>query len=218
MREKILVSDFDGTVTKRDTLSKFLEDYADTRWSDIENEWRSGKIGSKECLKRQFALVANLTPEVIENFIQTVEIDEWFIPFCDRAEKIGMPVLILSDGLDYFIRKILKKYGIDYINVVTNHAYFNKNGRFIIEFPNESHKCSKGAGTCKCEVLRNLKKLYKTVYYVGDGVSDYCAAKLPDYVFAKSAFSLYCKNNKIDYIGYKSYKEVLENDRFGDNF
>ena len=32
MKEKIIVSDFDGTITKKDTLSTFLELYADKEW------------------------------------------------------------------------------------------------------------------------------------------------------------------------------------------
>ena len=86
MRKKIVVSDFDGTITKKDTLSKFLEDYADPRWLDIENDWRDGKFGSQECLTRQFALVSNLSPQIIDEFLDTVEIDEGFIPFANKAK------------------------------------------------------------------------------------------------------------------------------------
>lgn len=210
MREKILVSDFDGTITKKDTLSKFLEDYADPKWLDIENDWRDGKFGSQECLVKQFALIPNLTPKLIDEFLNTIEIDEWFLPFCKKAKKNDMPVLVLSDGLDYFINRILDRHKIDFINVITNHAYFNEYGKFILEFPNDSHKCTNDAGTCKCKVVRNLKKLYKTVYYVGDGASDFCVSKVPDIVFAKSGLAEHCKNNGIKYVGYKNYKKLIE--------
>ena len=80
----------------------------------------------------QFALVPNLTKELIDKFLDTVEIDEWFIPFCKKAKEAGMPVVVLSDGLDYFINKILERHKIDFINVITNHAYFNEYNKFII--------------------------------------------------------------------------------------
>ena len=210
MREKILVSDFDGTITKKDTLSKFLEDYADPKWLDIENDWRDGKFGSQECLVRQFALVPRLCPELIDEFLETVEIDEWFIRFCTKAREHSMPVVILSDGLDYFINKILERHNIDFINVITNHAYFNEYGKFILEFPNDSKHCTNGAGTCKCKVVKNLKKLYKTVYYVGDGASDFCVSKVPDIVFAKAGLAEYCDNNSIKYAKYNNYKTIIE--------
>lgn len=210
MREKIFVSDFDGTITKQDTLSKFLEDYADSKWLDIENDWRNGKFGSQECLIRQFSLVPNLTPELIDKFLDTIEIDEWFIPFCNKAKKHNLPVVVLSDGLDYFINKIFEKYKIDYINVITNHAYFNEYKKFILEFPNDSRRCTNDAGTCKCKVVTNLKKRYKTVYYAGDGASDFCVSKHPDIVFAKSGLAEYCKNNNIEYTEYKNYSKLID--------
>lgn len=210
MRKKIVVSDFDGTITKKDTLSKFLEDYADPRWLDIENDWRDGKFGSQECLTRQFALVPNLNPQIIDEFLDTVEIDKGFIPFANKAKENNVPVVILSDGLDYFINKILDKHNLDYINVITNHAYFNEYGKFIIEFPNDSSKCTNDAGTCKCKVVNNLKKLYETLYYVGDGASDFCVSKHPDVLFAKSGLAQYCKNNAIKFIEYKTYNQLID--------
>ena len=210
MRDMIIVSDFDGTITKTDTLSKFLEDYADPKWLDIENDWREGKFGSQECLVKQFALVPNLTPELIDNFLDTMEIDEGFIPFALRAKKNGIPIVILSDGLDYFINKILEKNKIDFVNVITNHAYFGGkyNTDIIIEFPNDSKHCSNNAGTCKCKVVKNLKKRYKKVVYIGDGASDFCVSKEPDIVYAKSGLAEYCKRNNLKHIEFKNYSDI----------
>ena len=211
MHDIILVSDFDGTITKTDTLSKFLEDYADPKWLDIENVWRDGKFGSQECLIKQFALVPNLTPELIDKFLDSMEIDEGFIPFCQKANENNIPVVVLSDGLDYFINKIFEKNGIDFVNVITNHAYFDDRGRFRIEFPNDSKHCTNDAGTCKCKVVKNLKKRYKKVLYVGDGASDFCVSKEPDIVFAKAGLEEYCKNNGINHIKYSTYKDITNN-------
>lgn len=210
MRDMIIVSDFDGTITKTDTLSKFLEDYADPKWLDIENDWREGKFGSQECLVKQFALVPNLTSELIDNFLDTMEIDEGFIPFALRAKKNGIPIVILSDGLDYFINKILEKNKIDFVNVITNHAYFGGkyNTDFIIEFPNDSKHCSNNAGTCKCIVVKNLKKRYKKVVYIGDGASDFCVSKEPDIVYAKSGLAEFCKRNNLKHIEFKNYSDI----------
>lgn len=205
-----MVSDFDGTITKADTLSKFLEDYAKDKWLDIENDWRDGKIGSQECLVKQFALVPNLTPALIEKFLGGIEIDEGFLPFVIKAKRAKLPVLILSDGLDYFINRILERYHIDFVNVITNHAYFDEYGHFIIEFPNDSRHCTNNAGTCKCKVVKNLKKIYKTVVYAGDGASDFCVAKEPDIVYAKAGLSEYCRNNHINYKEYNNYYDILQ--------
>ena len=208
MQDTIIVSDFDGTITKTDTLSKFLEEYADDKWLDIENDWRDGKFGSQECLVKQFALVPNLSPSLIEQFLNRMEIDEGFIPFALKAKKNKIPVVVLSDGLDYFINKIFEKYKIDFINVITNHAYFDDRGKFIIEFPNDSKHCTNDAGTCKCKVVNNLKKRYKTVIYVGDGASDFCVSKEPHILYAKAGLEEYCIRNNFNFISYKTYDDI----------
>lgn len=212
MRERIIVSDFDGTITKTDTLAKFLEDYADPKWLDIENDWRDGKFGSQECLVRQFALVPNLTPVLIQDFLDTIEIDEGFISFCKRAKSKNIPIVVLSDGLDYFINIILEKNGLNFLNVITNHAYFGGkyNTDFIIEFPNDSSHCNNNAGTCKCKTVKDLKKLYKEVIYIGDGASDFCVSKEATTLFAKSGLAEYCRQNSINYTPYKTYKDIIE--------
>ncbi len=209
MRDMIFVSDFDGTITKTDTLSKFLEDYADPKWLDIENDWRDGKFGSQECLIKQFALVPNLSVELIEEFLNTIQIDDYFANFALYLKNKGIPIVILSDGLDYFINRVLEKNNLDFINVITNHAYFDDWGKFIIEFPNDSKHCSNNAGTCKCKVVKNLKKRYKKVFYAGDGASDFCVSKEPDILFAKSGLIEYCKNNGLSYTPFTNYNDIL---------
>ena len=51
MKNLVVFSDFDGTITKEDTLNKFLRVYADKKWLEIEDKWLNGEIGSKECIE-----------------------------------------------------------------------------------------------------------------------------------------------------------------------
>ncbi len=66
---------------------------------------------------------------------------------------------------------------------------------------------------CKCNIIKNRKNVTKAVYYVGDGVSDFCASKKADKIFAKGRLLEYCKKNKIaenGLIGFSSFKEIPE--------
>ena len=49
----ILFLDFDGTISERDAIDALLEAFADSRWLVIEEEWKAGRIGSRECLREQ---------------------------------------------------------------------------------------------------------------------------------------------------------------------
>ena len=216
MKEKIIVSDFDGTITTRDTLSTFLKEYAPKEWLILEDKWVKGEMGSAECLQKQFGLIKNISPEMIEEFVDTIEIDSYFKEFNEIRLKNNVNFLILSDGLDYFINRILQKHGLKNIDIVSNHAEF-LNGKFTISFPNQNNSCIKNSGTCKCDVIKILRQKYKEIYYIGDGTSDICVADKSDILFAKSTLLDYCKKIGLNCIEFGTYKEVVNYDRLGFN-
>src|SRR5262245_12565255 len=49
--------DFDGTIASLDTTDLLLERFAAPQWRQIEEDWKAGLIGSRECLVRQIDLV-----------------------------------------------------------------------------------------------------------------------------------------------------------------
>ncbi len=210
MKEKVIVSDFDGTITKKDTLYAFLlENAPNNEVNRIGQEWEIGNINSQECIIQEFNLIPNINEEMINRFIDKIELDEGFIYFNKQRIKANIDFVIVSDGLDYFINKILDKYNLNNFEVITNHAEFKK-GKFEITFPNNSNSCKINAGTCKCKAIENLKKNYKTIYYCGDGVSDYCVANKADKTFAKSKLAKYCAKNNIAYKEFSNFKDIWD--------
>lgn len=216
MNEKIIVCDFDGTITKHDSLDLFLNKYADAKWKDYEKLWFEGKIGSRECIRKQFDLITYMDDKELDNFLKSVELDDYFSEFYTNAKAQNIRIVIVSDGFDLFIKSILKNYGINDIEIFTNHLEFN-NGKFTMEFPNISSSCKKYSGTCKCKVVNDFKKQYKSLFYIGDGISDFCVSDKADCLFAKRRLLDYCKNNSIDFVEYNTFYEVMNNDKLGLN-
>jgi len=203
-----VLSDFDGTITSKDGLYSFIENYASNGWEKVEQDWVEGKISSKECLIEEFKLVPNLSEELISEFVKTLSIDETFIDFYNKTVEKGFDFYIVSDGIDYFINKILKKYGIENLNIISNHGEFR--GEFFeITFPNDSSRCINNAGTCKCQILSDLRKDYDKIIYIGDGVSDYCAADKADVLFAKSRLLDYCREKGIKCQPFNNFNDII---------
>ena len=213
MKDICVVTDFDGTITVKDTLYNFFEDYAAEEWTKVEQYWTDGKISSKECLLQEFALVQNLSKKLVKTFLEKVEIDKYFKDFYDFVNSQNIDVYIVSDGVDYFIEAILKKFGVENIKVVSNHGEF-KDNVFYLTFPNDNPHCLKDSGTCKCAVVNELKNSYKKVIYIGDGVSDYCVADKADIIFAKKRLLEYCMKTSIPHIPYLNFKDVLNSKIF----
>ena len=53
----VLFLDFDGTITARDVTDAILDAYAEPGWLAVEEAWKAGHIGSRQCLTEQMALV-----------------------------------------------------------------------------------------------------------------------------------------------------------------
>lgn len=210
MDKLIYICDFDGTITKKDTINDFLEQFADKKWLEIEKDWIEGKIGTCEAMRSQFGLIKNMTLEKFNNFFEQVELDDYFIDFYNYTKEQNIPVAIVSDGFDYFIKRILEKNSINDIEIYSNHFEYN-NGNFIMEFPNKKENCRRNAGTCKCTLVDYFKNQYRKVYYVGDGVSDFCVAGKADLLFAKNKLLCYCEEKNIECIKYNNFNQVMKN-------
>ena len=211
MKDFCILSDFDGTITTKDGLYSFIETYAEGDWQKIEQDWTEGKISSKECLTEEFNLVPNLSEELIDNFIKTLTIDEYFPEFYKNVTAKNIDFYITSDGIDYFIDRILGKYGLNNLHIISNHGEF-KNGKFELTYPNDNPRCINNSGTCKCSVLMNLKQQYNKIYYIGDGVSDFCVSSKADILFAKSRLASYCDEKGIKYIKYENFRDIEKSD------
>lgn len=208
----IVVCDFDGTISKIDSINDFLMQFADKKWLEVEEDWIVGRVSTCDAMRLQFGMIKDLTEEKFNAFFEKAEIDETFIDFYQFAKENEIDVIILSDGFEYFVKRILAKYGLDDIKVISNHFEYN-NGNFIMEFPNKISDCVRHAGTCKCHFIKNLKKIYNTVYYVGDGASDFCPADKADFLFAKKRLLEYCREKNIPCLEYNNFNEVINNVR-----
>lgn len=205
--------DFDGTITKEDTLNKFLRLYADKRWLDIEREWEQGKIGSKDCISRQMNLLSGITENQIEDFLSDIQIDDYFFDFLELVRIHNVDFFVVSDGFDFFINRIFRKYGIKNVCLFANNLTFS-NGEFITKFPYNNSTCKISSGVCKCNIIKKYRNVTKSLIYIGDGVSDFCVAEKADFLFAKQKLLEYCKRNKntdkfYNLIGFSDFSDII---------
>lgn len=193
--------DFDGTITKEDSVNKFLEMYA-PNWMESEKLWIAGKISSRENAIIQVSLLNNVSQKQLDDYINSIEIDDYFLDFVEFAKSKNINLTILSDGFDLFIQKTLERYNLA-IPYFANKLIY-KNGKFNLEFPYYNENCDKKAGMCKCSKVKE-----KSFCYIGDGTSDLCIAKKADVLFASKNLCKYCNENSIKHINFKSFCDIL---------
>jgi 2,3-diketo-5-methylthio-1-phosphopentane phosphatase len=193
--------DFDGTISLEDTTDVVLERFADPSWQKVESEWLAGHIGSRECLKRQIELV-RATPEELDALCEEVPLDPQFPELVALCRSHGIPVTVVSDGLDRQIIRMLARMKVD-VPVLANKLSYAGDRRWTLEFPYANASCEAGAGNCKCLALTKEPDTLRIL--IGDGRSDFCASETADFVLAKSALAEHCQTNGVPFIVFGNF-------------
>jgi 2-hydroxy-3-keto-5-methylthiopentenyl-1-phosphate phosphatase len=200
-----VLTDFDGTITRTDVVEAILEEFAPATWWEIEEQHRARAIGTRETLARQVALLRVKRADLIRFVDAQVELDESFRDFAAFCRGRGIPLEIVSEGLDFYVHYLLQKWGLA-VPVRTNRAIFEERG-VRIEYPWADATCTL-CGTCKLLRLFELRTQGHRVVYVGDGHSDLCPAIEADLVFAKAELARLCDEEGIAYTPFDRFSDV----------
>lgn len=207
----ILFLDFDGTISRQDAVDAILEAYADPKWLEFERKWLDGRIGSRDCLKAQMALV-RATRTQVNSVLDEIGLDDGLVPLLEISAAHGIPVHVVSDGFDYCIKRILNQDKRISQMLGTGRicaAHLESRGtHWRTDFPFFHQTCAHGCATCKPAVMRLLNKANAPVIFVGDGLSDRYAVESADLVFAKHSLAAYCTEQSIEHVPYEELKHV----------
>ena len=203
--KRAVLTDFDGTVTRTDVAVGILEEFAPSEWWEIEELHRARKIGTRETMVRQFALVRARETDLLRFVDRTVTMDQTFREFVAFCRSRGYVLEIVSEGLDLYVRYLLRKWDIE-VPVRTNHAV-TEDGHVRIEYPWADATCTL-CGTCKLLRLFELRANGYRTAYVGDGHSDLCPAIEADLVFAKAELASLCREEEIEFVPFDDFSDV----------
>ena len=204
----LILCDFDGTISIQDTGYVLVNQFTSGNWEGIDQDFRDGKIGSREAYSRIEKILKG-DESAILRFIQGhSSIDPSFTIFYQYCREKGIDIKIVSDGLDFYIKKILETHHLSEIPFYANCTHFQQNGGMVISFPYSEEECGL-CGTCKKKLVRIHRKEYDSIFFVGNGLSDRCAAQEADFVFAKDSLYPYCVKKDIPCHFFKNFQEIL---------
>lgn len=201
--------DFDGTITCMDATDAALEMFALPAWRDWEQRWMDGQITSQECLSRQIALI-QADRDTLIRFAENLPIDEGIVALDRRCAESGIPLTIVSDGLDLLIEAVLRQRNLLHLQVYSNHLYWDETGRPSLSFPFTLPTCASGSGTCKCALACPSNSLPTHTVYIGDGRSDQCVSAKAQTLFAKGPLQTWCEAQGIAYLPFETLTDVAE--------
>ncbi len=205
----LIVCDFDGTITRRDTLHVIVERYGMPGvWDAIEPRLRSGEVTLEQAMEEQFAGV-RATPDEIRRLVaERAELRAGFHELVDWSRARGRRLVVLSSGFRSVIEDVLGRVGLGHLPVEAHDARFAAEGSTILWSERGGEECDRCGRRCKRHDLEHHRRAGEAVVYVGDGVSDRCAAQDADLVFARDGLAEFLDGLGIPFRPFEDFHDV----------
>jgi len=205
----VVLSDFDGTIVDIEMSDFILSKFAEGDWKLYDEQLQKGEITLEECVQRQFAMVKVSEAVIIKELDKVASFRPNFRKLVEYCGARGIPLIVVSGGLDFVIHHFLELKGwSESVKVYAGKAKYT-NGSIKFDFPKLLDKHS---SNFKDDLVRHYRKKGKAVAYIGDGISDYQAVKNADlsFVVKGSKLSLYCKREGIPHRDFGDFQKVVE--------
>ena len=206
MVKTLFQCDFDGTITQEDVSFLILDAFASRDWRRLLDEYREGKISVGSFSTKAFAMVRADEQTVLEFVKRKAEIRPGFSELLAYCQRRGFQFVIVSNGMDFYIKAILGDMGINNIQVFAAQAKFVADGieaRYIGPEGNQLEDNFKEA------YIKLFRKRGYRVIYAGDGSSDIFPARQADYVFATGKLLARCKAMNLDCTPFNDLHDIV---------
>lgn len=204
----VVQCDFDGTIALDDVTDSLLERFGRPGWEALESAWLRGEIGSRACMQGQVALLSMNEAEFLAH-LAGLALDPQFAAFAAAAAARGMPVQVVSDGLDRAIATLLARHGLAQLPVFANRLLQQDERSWRLETPHAHPDCRRASGHCKCARAAAEQGAARRVLYIGDGSSDFCVAPRADFVLAKDSLLEHCREHRITHHPIEGFGDAL---------
>lgn len=177
-----LVLDWDGTCTVRDSLVEAVRAFGDPSVLGRSLEEEIGSLRSSAAEASAWA-------------VEHVRLRPGFHELVSRHAP-----LILSSGLEQLIRPVLEREGVE-LEVRCNVGVPSPDGWGLLRYDEQT------CGTCAERCKRGALPAGEVVY-VGDGVSDHCAALAARRIFARDGLAAYLDEQGVAYEPFEDLHDV----------
>lgn len=204
--------DFDNTISQGDVGDALFEQFGGEVCLQYDREYREERLTAKECIRKKCAACGEIDWRALEAFVDSRSIDPSFPEYIDFCKTHGLDCTIVSDGFDYYIGRMLRRFNIHDVPFFANTLEFELTDsgamvRLVPSFPYDDEECTRCA-CCKRNIIISRSGEEDVIVYVGDGYSDRCPVQYADVVFAKPELQDYCQRHNISYYEYRTFNDV----------
>jgi 2,3-diketo-5-methylthio-1-phosphopentane phosphatase len=204
----VLVSDFDGTMTRHDFYKLAIEKLLPADVPDYWAEYRAGTITHFEALRRYFAAIRKTEDEILA-VVRQMELDPGLKDAVESLRQAGWSVIVTSAGCEWYIRRLLADAGVN-IAVHANPGRFESGRGLVMEMPVGSPYLSQSLGVDKTAVVRQCVAKGGKVAFAGDGFPDVEPARLvPGSLrFARADLAAVLQKEGLEFQRYRAWSDI----------
>jgi 2-hydroxy-3-keto-5-methylthiopentenyl-1-phosphate phosphatase len=206
-----VVLDFDGTLVEPNVAIVLVTEFAENGHEvahDVDRLLHEGKIGLREAWQRQAALLpGDRIPEMARYVRSNVPLRSGAKAFLATVRRLRVPVTIVSGGLDFYIREVLDREGLD-LPIRSDRLERLPDGHVRVVHP-YGHPTCQLCGICKAAVVTERADAQRTVF-VADGSTDKYGAETADIVFARHRLLEYCRRTGIPVFPFETFDPVTD--------
>lgn len=215
MSEKVLVTDFDGTITRRDFYTCVLEQLLQPEDVAPWTLYTTGRITHFEALRRIFARI-RVDEAALDEVLEAMAIEPDLGWEVRRLREAGWAVVVVSNGCQWYVDRMLERAGVS-VPVHANPGNFDPASGLTMELPAESPHFDPEVGVSKAAVVQDHLDRGATVAFAGDGRPDVAPALLvpAERRFARGWLAGHLEDQGVTFHRYKTWSEVAEMLVFG---
>jgi 2,3-diketo-5-methylthio-1-phosphopentane phosphatase len=211
MSELVVVTDFDGTLMEQDVGDSIMDTLGinDTQeMQEVTRRFWGKEVGSKHWVLTGYGKVRERQQE-LDDVLHTIRPREGASAFLAYCRGHGVPVTVLSDGMEYYIRWLMERHGLAADEIIANPIRFEADGTYSLGLQNRNPACD-WCGCCKADVVRSIKASGARVVYIGDGISDTYGSVFADIVFARASLARYLEEQGKPFYRFETFHDVLQ--------
>jgi 2-hydroxy-3-keto-5-methylthiopentenyl-1-phosphate phosphatase len=206
----ILVSDFDGTMTRRDFFQIALEHLLP---ADIPNYWDDYLSGRRTHFETLQVIYGSIRADeaAVRAVLPLTELDPDLGRWARELQARGWRIIVASAGCDWYIRQLLQQQGLD-LEVYSNPGRFEPGRGLVMTLPVDSPFLSPTHGIDKAAIVQHALRSELPVAFAGDGYPDIDAALLvpANLRFARAALAESLQRQKLPFRPFQRWSEVAQ--------
>jgi 2-hydroxy-3-keto-5-methylthiopentenyl-1-phosphate phosphatase len=200
----IVQCDFDGTVTKDDASFLILDAFGHKDWRRLFEDYQQNKMTLGRFNAEAFSTVTADEKSLLE-ITRKARVRPGLRELAESCRRRDFRLVIVSNGLRFYIEDILRSSGVDGIDVHAAETEFTSRGLKVYHIGPDGTVVDNGV---KLAYANSFLAQGNRLVYIGDGTSDIAPARRSHHIFAIDSLLKHCESAGVECVPFFDLRQV----------